>query len=130
MAKVAAKAEKDFRNNLKSVKNKFKLDEDEKEVFQSTKIAYCMRYFQKFSGFFHFFIFSFLHFYIFSFFHFFIFSFLHFYIFIFFNFIFFNFIFIFAEIAAANYFLFCFWNTFWNKRFGQPIIFMFWCDQF
>jgi len=33
MAKVAAKAEMDFRNNLKSVKsNKFKLDEDEKEA--------------------------------------------------------------------------------------------------
>ena len=68
MAKVAAKAEMDFRNNLKSVKNKFKLDEDEKEVFQSAKITYCMRYFQRFSGFFHFF--HFFHFFIFSFFHF------------------------------------------------------------
>ena len=94
MAKVAAKAEMDFRNNLKSVKNKFKLDEDEKEVFQTTKITYCMRYFQRFSGFFHFFIFSFFHF-IFHFFHFFI-------------FIFFHLIFIFAEIAAESYFLFCF----------------------
>jgi hypothetical protein len=33
MAKVAAKAEKDFRNNLKRVQStKFKMSEDEKEV--------------------------------------------------------------------------------------------------